>query len=168
MRLLVVEDDARLASQLKRGFKAEGYAVDCAGTLDDGRWLAIENPYDAVVLDIGLPDGDGFSLCADLRRAGRTAPVLMLTARQSVADRVHGLDVGGDDYLVKPFSFSELNARIRALIRREVQGLGRSSRLERWSSIAPDDPCDWPASLCDCHCASSRSSSCSCAASTRS
>ena len=118
MRLLVVEDDARLADQLRRGFKAESYAVDCAGTAEDARWLATENDYDAVVLDIGLPDGDGYALCADLRAAGRWAPIVMLTARQAVPDRVRGLDVGADDYVLKPFSFTELSARIRALVRR--------------------------------------------------
>ena len=118
MRLLVVEDDTRLADQLRRGFKAESYAVDCVGTAEDARWLATENDYDAVVLDIGLPDGDGYALCADLREAGRWSPIVMLTARQAVPDRVRGLDVGADDYVLKPFSFTELSARIRALIRR--------------------------------------------------
>jgi two-component system OmpR family response regulator len=120
MRLLVVEDDARLADQLRRGFKAESYAVDCAGTAEDARWLATENDYDAVVLDIGLPDGDGYALCADLRAAGRWAPIVILTARHAVPDRVRGLDVGADDYVLKPPSFTELSARIRALMRRGV------------------------------------------------
>jgi DNA-binding response OmpR family regulator len=118
MRILVVEDDARLADQLRRGLKAEGYAVDCAGTAEDASWLSAENDYDAVVLDIGLPDGDGFSLCAALRSAGTWSPIVMLTARHAVPDRVRGLDVGADDYVLKPFSFAELSARIRALIRR--------------------------------------------------
>jgi len=118
MRLLVVEDDARLADQLRRGFRAEGYGVDLAGSVQDGRWLAVENPYDAVILDVALPDGDGIDLCADLRSAGRWAPIVMLTARHAVTDRVRGLDVGADDYVLKPFSFSELAARIRALVRR--------------------------------------------------
>jgi two-component system, OmpR family, response regulator len=118
MRLLVVEDDARLADQLRRGFRAEGYGVDVAGSVEDGRWLAVENPYDAVILDVALPDGDGIDLCADLRSAGRWAPIVMLTARHAVTDRVRGLDVGADDYVLKPFSFSELAARIRALVRR--------------------------------------------------
>ena len=118
MRLLVVEDDERLADQLRRGFKADGYAVDCSRTAEEARWLATENDYDAVILDIGLPDGDGFAVCADLRAAGRWSPILMLTARHGVPDRVHGLDVGADDYVLKPFSFSELSARVRALVRR--------------------------------------------------
>jgi len=118
MRLLVVEDDARLADQLRRGLRADGYAVDVCASATDARWFASENEYDAVILDIGLPDGDGFEVCEDLRRAERWAPILMLTARDAVADRVRGLDVGADDYVLKPFSFSELSARIRALIRR--------------------------------------------------
>ena len=86
--------------------------------VEDARWMAIENEYDGLVLDVGLPDGDGFGLCADLRTAGRWMPILMLTARITVDDRVRGLDVGADDYLVKPFAFEELSARLRALARR--------------------------------------------------
>jgi two-component system OmpR family response regulator len=118
MRLLVVEDDERLAEQLRRGMKAEGYAVDRTGTAEEARWLATENGYDAIVLDIGLPDGDGLALCAELRRAERWAPIVILTARDAVPDRVRGLDAGADDYVLKPFSFTELAARIRALLRR--------------------------------------------------
>jgi len=118
MRLLVAEDDRRLAGLLRRGLEGEGYAVDVAGTAEETRWLALEVPYDTIVLDVMLPDGDGFDLCRDLRTAGRWAPVLFLTARSAVADRVRGLDGGGDDYLVKPFEFEELLARIRALVRR--------------------------------------------------
>ena len=118
MRLLVVEDDARLADQLRRGLRADGYAVDSSATVDETLWLATENDYDGIVLDIGLPDGNGFDLCARLRATGRWAPILMLTARSAVADRVRGLDAGADDYVLKPFSFSELSARIRALVRR--------------------------------------------------
>jgi two-component system OmpR family response regulator len=118
MRLLVVEDDDRLSDLLQRGLKAQGYAVDGAATAEDARWLATENDYDGLVLDVGLPDGDGYDLCADLRTAGRWVPILMLTARITVDDRVRGLDVGADDYLVKPFAFAELAARLRALVRR--------------------------------------------------
>lgn len=118
MRLLVAEDDRRLAGLLRRGLEGEGYAVDVAGTAEETRWLALEVPYDTIVLDVMLPDGDGFDLCQELRTAGRWAPVLFLTARSAVADRVRGLDGGGDDYLVKPFEFEELLARIRALVRR--------------------------------------------------
>ena len=121
MRLLVVEDDDRLSDLLQRGLKAQGYAVDGVATAEDARWLATENDYDGLVLDIGLPDDDGYQVCADLRTAGRWMPILMLTARITVADRVRGLDVGADDYLIKPFAFAELSARVRALVRRGGQ-----------------------------------------------
>ena len=118
MRVLVVEDEVKMAGLLKRGLEEEGYAVDMSGTGHDALWLASENPYDAVVLDIMLPDIDGFEVCRRLRAAGRWSPVLMLTARDAVPDRVSGLDAGADDYLTKPFSFAELLARLRALLRR--------------------------------------------------
>ena len=118
MRLLLVEDDTRLAGLLVRGFRAEGYAVDVAGKAEEARWLASENPYDVLIFDVMLPDGDGFKLCQQLRQQGNWTPVLMLTARDSVNDRVRGLDAGADDYLVKPHSFAELAARVRALVRR--------------------------------------------------
>src|SRR5215207_907390 len=107
-----------MATLLERGFREEGYAVDVAGDGTNGLWLATENDYDAVVLDVMLPDLDGFEVCRRARAAGRWSPVLMLTARDAVEDRVRGLDAGADDYLTKPFSFQELLARIRALIRR--------------------------------------------------
>jgi two-component system OmpR family response regulator len=118
MRLLLLEDDTRLAGLLERGLKGEGHAVDRAASIEDGRWLATENPYDVLILDVMLPDGDGFSLCSDLRADGRWTPVLLLSARDAITDRVRGLDVGADDYLVKPFAFPELTARLRALARR--------------------------------------------------
>jgi two-component system, OmpR family, response regulator len=118
MRLLVVEDEVKLAGLLKRGLEEEGYAVDTASDGREALWLAGESPYDAVVLDVMLPDVDGFEICRRLRESGRWAPVLMLTARDSVPDRVEGLDAGADDYLTKPFSFAELLARLRALVRR--------------------------------------------------
>ncbi len=118
MRLLLVEDDTRLAGLLVRGFRAEGYAVDVSGTVEEASWLAGENPYDVLIFDVMLPDGDGFALCQQLRQGGNWTPVLMLTARDSVNDRVRGLDAGADDYLVKPHSFAELAARVRALVRR--------------------------------------------------
>ena len=118
MRLLVAEDQPRLAALLGKGLEEEGYAVDLAGDGELAHWLAMENEYDVIVLDVMLPGMDGFSLCRQLREAGRSAPVIMLTARDAVTDRVRGLDAGADDYMVKPFSFSELCARIRALIRR--------------------------------------------------
>jgi two-component system, OmpR family, response regulator len=118
MRVLVVEDEARMARLLKRGLEEEGHAVDVAADGPDGLWLAKENPYAAVVLDVMLPGFDGFELCSRLRDDGIWTPVLMLTARDAVGDRVRGLDAGADDYLVKPFSLLELAARLRALVRR--------------------------------------------------
>jgi two-component system OmpR family response regulator len=118
MRVLVVEDALRVAALLERGLAEEGYAVDVARDGPTAVWQATENPYDAIVLDVMLPGFDGFEVCRRLRAADRWAPVVMLTARHDVADRVRGLDSGADDYLTKPFSFAELSARLRALIRR--------------------------------------------------
>jgi two-component system OmpR family response regulator len=118
MRLLVVEDDTKLARALERGLKREGYAVDLVETGDDALAQAIGNDYDAVILDVMLPGRDGFSVCRAMRQNERWAPVVMLTARDQVSDRIRGLDAGADDYLVKPFNFGELLARLRALIRR--------------------------------------------------
>jgi two-component system OmpR family response regulator len=118
VRILVVEDELKMARLLKRGLEEEGYGVDIATTAQEAIWLGSENPYDAVTLDLMLPDEDGFEVCKQLRERGQWAPVLMLTARNSVTDRVRGLDVGGDDYLAKPFAFVELLARLRALMRR--------------------------------------------------
>jgi two-component system, OmpR family, response regulator len=119
MRVLVVEDEVRMARLLKRGLEEEGHAVDVAADGPDGLWMATENPYAAIVLDVMLPGFDGFELCRKLRAAGVWAPVLMLTARDEVGDRVRGLDAGADDYVVKPFSLLELAARLRALARRD-------------------------------------------------
>lgn len=121
MRILVVEDDVRLAQLLKQGLEEEGNAVDAVHDGSDGVWMATENPYSAIVLDVMLPGMDGFEVAKKLREAGRWAPILFLTARSQVPDRVAGLDAGGDDYLVKPFSFEELSARLRALVRRGQQ-----------------------------------------------
>ena len=118
MRVLVVEDETKMAGLLKRGLEEENHAVDVARTGGDALWLAGELEYDAIVLDVMLPDFDGFEVCRRLRAAGRWHPILMLTARDWVADRVAGLDAGADDYLTKPFSFNELFARLRALWRR--------------------------------------------------
>jgi two-component system OmpR family response regulator len=118
VRLLVVEDNTRMAALVKRGLEEEGHAVDVAGDGPNAVWMATENPYVAVVLDVMLPRFDGFEVARRLRAAGRWMPILMLTARTGVEDRVLGLDVGADDYLTKPFSFAELSARLRALIRR--------------------------------------------------
>jgi two-component system, OmpR family, response regulator len=119
MRVLVVEDETRMARLVRRGLEEEGHAVDVACDGPEGLWLATENRYAAVVLDVMLPGFDGFELCRRLRGAGVWVPVLMLTARDAVGDRVRGLDAGADDYLVKPFSLLELAARLRALARRD-------------------------------------------------
>jgi two-component system OmpR family response regulator len=118
MRLLVVEDETKLAALLKRGLREENYAVDVAGTAEDAVWMGSETSYDAVILDVMLPDGSGFDVVRRMRAAKRWAPVIMLTAKDAVQDRIAGLDGGADDYLTKPFSFDELLARIRALLRR--------------------------------------------------
>jgi len=118
MRLLVVEDDVKLVRALERGLAREGYTVDLARSGDDALARAREHEYDAVLLDLMLPGLDGFSVCERLRRSDALVPVLMLTARTEVDDRIRGLDAGADDYLVKPFDFGELLARLRALIRR--------------------------------------------------
>jgi DNA-binding response OmpR family regulator len=118
MRLLLVEDDKKAAQVLSRGFVEEGFVVDVAHSGDVGDELAFVNDYDAIVLDWMLPRKDGLSLCHDLRARGVRTPVLMLTARDSLPDRIAGLDAGADDYLTKPFAFEELLARIRALLRR--------------------------------------------------
>jgi two-component system OmpR family response regulator len=118
VRILVVEDELKMARLLKRGLEEAGYAVDIASTAREAVWLGTENPYDAVSLDLMLPDENGFEVCKRLRENGQWAPVLMLTARSGVTDRVRGLDVGADDYLTKPFAFVEFLARLRALMRR--------------------------------------------------
>ncbi len=118
MRVLVVEDDTKLLRALQRGLDQEGYDVDVSTSGDDGLSRATETDYDAIVLDVMLPVMDGFDVCAALRREERWAPVLMLTARTDVNDRIQGLDSGADDYLVKPFDFGELLARLRVLTRR--------------------------------------------------
>jgi two-component system, OmpR family, response regulator len=118
MRILVVEDELKMASLLRRGLIEEGHAVDIARTGDDALWMAQAAEYDALVLDLMLPTIDGLEVCRRLRARGVWSPVLMLTARDGVEDRVAGLDAGADDYLPKPFSFAELLARLRALMRR--------------------------------------------------
>jgi len=118
MRVLVVEDQPKMARLLKRGLRDDGFVADVCNAGEDALWMAGSTPYDAIVLDVMLPGQDGFEVCRELRAADVWTPVLFLTARDSVEDRVGGLDVGGDDYLVKPFSFPELLARLRALTRR--------------------------------------------------
>jgi two-component system OmpR family response regulator len=118
VRVLVIEDEARLAEVVARGLREEGYAADIAGRGEDALWMAQAAAYDAILLDVMLPGADGFEVCRRLRELGVWSPVLMLTARDAIEDRVGGLDAGADDYLVKPFSFEELLARLRALVRR--------------------------------------------------
>jgi two-component system, OmpR family, response regulator len=128
MRLLLVEDDDKLARAVARGLRHEGYAVDLEADGDGALAQCAVYDYDAIVLDVMLPGRDGFDVCRTLRARGQWAPVLMLTARGQVADRIAGLDVGADDYLAKPFDFGELLARLRALLRRVPEE--RPARLE--------------------------------------
>jgi two-component system OmpR family response regulator len=118
MRVLVVEDEIKMASLIRRGLRGEGLSADVAITGEDALWMAAATGYDAIVLDVMLPGMDGFETCRRMRSDGIWSPVIMLTARASIEDRVAGLDGGADDYLTKPFSFAELLARLRALARR--------------------------------------------------
>lgn len=118
MRVLIVEDEAKMAGLIRRGLEREGMAIDISGTGEEALWKAEAVEYDAIVLDLMLPGIDGLEVCRRLREAGVWSPILMLTARDAVRDRVAGLDRGADDYLTKPFSFAELLARLRALARR--------------------------------------------------
>ncbi len=118
MRVLIVEDEVKMAGLIRRGLVEEGHGADIAATGEDALWMAQAHPYDAIVLDVMLPQLSGHETCRALRNSGVWVPVLMLTARDSVDDRVAGLDAGADDYLTKPFSFAELLARLRALQRR--------------------------------------------------
>ena len=118
MRLLLVEDDARIARFVAKGLREQAYAVDVAATGEDALYQAAVNTYDLVILDVMIPAPDGFEVCLELRKSGQRMPILMLTARDAVEDRIAGLDHGADDYLTKPFEFRELLARLRALLRR--------------------------------------------------
>ncbi|WP_306204662.1 response regulator transcription factor [Actinoplanes sp. RD1] len=128
MRVLVVDDEKLLARTLKRGLEAEGFAVDVAHDGTDGLWLARENPYDAIVLDLMLPGVNGYQVCATLRAERNWTPILMLTAKDGEWDQVEGLDTGADDYLTKPYSFPVLVARLRAVARRGARE--RPTRIE--------------------------------------
>ncbi len=118
MRVLIVEDETLIARALREGLEAEGYAVDVSETGDDGLWRATEMSYDAIILDLMLPNMNGYVVCRELRQQGITTPIMMLTAKDGEFDQAEGLDTGADDYLTKPFSFVVLLARLRALIRR--------------------------------------------------
>jgi two-component system, OmpR family, copper resistance phosphate regulon response regulator CusR len=135
MRLLVIEDERKTATQLERGLTESGCVADVAGTADDGMWLAGSHQYDAILLDLGLPGRDGWSVLERLRATGDRTPVLCLTARDSVDDRVRGLDLGADDYLIKPFAFAELLARLRAVLRR---GSERTEAVIRIADLEVD------------------------------
>ena len=130
MRVLVVEDEKRLAAALQRGLTAEGFTVDTAHDGNHGLWLALEHSYDVIVLDIMLPGLNGYRVCARLRAAGSDTPILMLTAKDGEYDEAEALDTGADDFLSKPFSYVVLVARINALLRRRGQGAGASPVLE--------------------------------------
>ncbi len=129
MRLLIVEDDKKVGAFLERGLKEENYAVDVCRSGADALYLSQVNPYDVIILDIMLPGKDGFSVCRELRDNGVLIPIIMLTAKDTLDDKVKGLTVGADDYLTKPFSFEELLARIRALLRRSQDYKTKSLRI---------------------------------------
>jgi len=126
MKILIIEDDQLLQEGLQLALQQEGYASDCTGTLREAENLAESAPYSLAILDLGLPDGDGISLLAKWRKKGNDLPVLILTARDGIDERVKGLNLGADDYLVKPFALSELLARVRAIIRRH-QGVSNNA-----------------------------------------
>lgn len=128
MKILLVEDEKKVAAFIKKGLKSEGYIVDHASDGEEGLFMANEGKYDLIILDIMLPKMDGMTVCREVRAKNRTVPIIMLTAKDTVEDRVKGLDAGADDYLTKPFSFAELLARVRALGRR--QGSIRSKPLK--------------------------------------
>jgi len=119
MRILVIEDEVKIAQFIKRGLKEEGYAVDVANDGEQGHFLLSSNEYDAIILDLMLPKIDGLTLCRTLRKEGNQTPIIMLTAKDTVKDKVKGLDSGADDYLPKPFAFEELLARVRVVLRKK-------------------------------------------------
>ena len=168
MRVLVVEDEVKLAKLIRQGLRESGLLADVAVTGEDALWMAPANGYDVIVLDVNLPEIDGFETCRRLREDGLRTPILMLTARDGVADRVAGLDTGADDYLVKPFDFDELLARLRALDRRgPVERDRRSSKSATSCSTRPAGRCAARARRSSCRPRSSSCSRCSCAGRAR-
>ena len=167
MRVLVVEDEVKLAKLIRQGLRESGLLADVAVTGEDALWMAPANGYDVIVLDVNLPKIDGFETCRRLREDGLRTPILMLTARDGVADRVTGLDTGADDYLVKPFDFDELLARLRALAGAGRSSATRSSRSATWCSTRPAGRCAARARRSSCRPRSSSSSRCSCAGRAR-
>jgi two-component system copper resistance phosphate regulon response regulator CusR len=135
VKVLIVEDEVKAAAYLRKGLSEHGYVADVATNGEDGLYLAQNSEYDLLILDVMLPNRDGWSVMSELRRSGRQTPVLFLTARDSVPDRVKGLELGADDYLVKPFAFSELLARIRTILRR---GPVRRSESLRFADLELD------------------------------
>jgi heavy metal response regulator len=130
MRILVIEDEKKVAEFISNGLAEEGYAADVAHDGDQGYFLATTNEYDAILLDLMLPKMDGISLCTQLRSGNIQTPILMLTAKDEVKDKVKGLDAGADDYLTKPFAFEELLARIRAMLRKRYQHQGMKFQVD--------------------------------------
>jgi two-component system copper resistance phosphate regulon response regulator CusR len=135
MRILIVEDEQKTATYLQRGLTESGFVADVAANGDDGLHLAVTENYDLMILDVELPGRDGWSVLSALRQAGRKTPVVFLTARDAVSDRVKGLELGADDYLVKPFAFSELLARVRTILRR---GPGRQAEVLHVADLEVD------------------------------
>jgi heavy metal response regulator len=130
MRILVIEDEVKIAQFIKRGLKEEGYAVDVAGDGEEGHFLLSSNEYDAIILDLMLPKIDGLTLCRELRKTGNSTPIIMLTAKDTVKDKVKGLDSGADDYLPKPFAFEELLARVRVVLRKKDSRVQTQLKVE--------------------------------------
>jgi two-component system copper resistance phosphate regulon response regulator CusR len=130
MRILVIEDEVKIAQFVKRGLKEEGYAVDVASDGEEGHFLLSSNEYDCLILDLMLPKIDGLTLCRTLRKEGNQTPIIMLTAKDTVKDKVKGLDSGADDYLPKPFAFEELLARVRVLLRKKDSRIQTQLKVE--------------------------------------
>jgi two-component system copper resistance phosphate regulon response regulator CusR len=134
MKILIIEDEPKTSAYLKKGLGTHGYVTDSAANGEDGLHFALVNQYDLIILDVMLPGRDGWSVIGELRNSGNTTPTLLLTARDGVQDRIKGLDLGADDYLVKPFSFSELLARMRSILRRGA-GAGQQTNILKFTDL---------------------------------